>query len=434
MSQSFVSPFTGTVIEPTDVSYYALAFSSNTQLYWPQVVNGTQVPASRIMDCTPSTSGLSVALPDATQGSLGSDLFIRNKGTVPFTVTDVNGLNGVTVNNGVTVYFYLTNNTANVNGSWGVITLGTGTSSADAASLAGAGLTTVLGQLAVTSNISEVSVAPTISNTSRAVTYVWTAGVGTFTLPTYTNISAGWWIGFRNGGTGTLTIATQAPSKINGLSSITTNPGDSGFIYYESTTQNFFTVGLTNQSNVTFTSGTYDVDSIIGSTFNLTSYAPTIQTYVALSGTRTTTLNITLPAITQLYVLINNTASGTYNLSFNTTGSTSAPVVLSTGQVALVLSEASGLFTLSTSNAGTFFAVNGSATAPSFSFINDNATGMYLRGTSVLGLTANGTEILDLNGTNSLAPVISTPASLSIGGSETVTGTLTAGLISGGTF
>ena len=133
-------------------------------------------------------------------------------------------------------------------------------------------------------------------------------------------------------------------------------------------------------------------------------------------------------------MLINNTASGTYNLSFNTTGSTSAPVVLSTGQVALVLSEASGLFTLSTSNAGNFFAVNGSATAPSFSFINDSATGMYLRGTSVLGLTANGTEILDLNGTNSLAPVISTPASLLIGGSETVTGTLTAGLISGGTF
>ena len=91
MSQSFVSPFTGTVIEPTDVSYYALAFSSNTQLYWPQVVSGTQVPASRIMDCTPSTTGLSVALPDATQGSLGSDIFFRNKGSLAFTVTDING-------------------------------------------------------------------------------------------------------------------------------------------------------------------------------------------------------------------------------------------------------------------------------------------------------------------------------------------------------
>jgi len=428
MSQSFISPFTGTVIEPTDVSYYALAFSSNTQLYWPQVVSGTQVPASRIMDCTPSTSSLSIALPDATQGSLGSDLFIRNKGTVPFTVTDINGANGVTVNNGVTVYFYLTNNTANVNGSWGVITLGTGTSSADAASLAGAGLTTVLGQLAVTSNIAEVSIAPTLSDTSRAVTYVWTAGVGTFTLPAYTNISGGWWIGFRNSGTGTLTIAARTPSKINGLSSITANPGDSGFIYYESTTQNFFTVGLANQNNVTFTSGTYDVDSITSSPFNLTSYAPTIQTYVALSGTRTTPLSITLPAITQLYVLVNNTGSGAYSLSFNTSGSSSSPIVLATGQVALVLSEASGLFALTTSSAGTFFAVNGSATAPSFSFLNDTTTGLYLKGLSILGIAANSTEIIDINNTNTSAPVVTVNAS------EVVTGTLTANLISGGTF
>ena len=425
---TFTSPFTGTVIEPTDVSYYALSFSANTPLYWPQVVNGTQVPASRIMDCTPSTSGLKILLPDATQGSLGSDLFIRNKGTVPFTVTDVNGLNGVTVNNGVTVYFYLTNNTANVNGSWSVITLGTGTSSADAASLAGAGLTTVLGQLAVTSNIAEVSIAPTLSDTSRAVTYVWTAGVGTLTLPTYTTISTGWWIGFRNNGTGTLTIAAQTPSKINGLSSITTNPGDSGFIYYEATTQNFFTVGLANQNNVTFTSGTYDVDSITGSTFNLTSYAPTIQTYVALSGTRTTALTVTLPAITQLYVLINNTNSGAYSISFNTSGSVSSPVVLANGQVALVLSQASGLFALTTSSAAVFFANNGSATGPSYSFLNDTTTGLYLKGTSILGIAANSTEIIDINNTNTSAPLVSVAAALN------VTGTLTVGLISGGTF
>ena len=428
MSQSFVSPFTGTVIEPTDVSYYALTFTANTPLYWPQVANATQVPASRIMDCTTSTSGLEILLPDATQGSLGSDLFIRNKGTVPFTVTDVNGLNGVTVNAGVTVYFYLTNNTANVNGSWGVITLGTGTSSADAASLAGAGLTTVLGQLAVTSNIAEVSVAPTFNNASRAVTYVWTAGVGTFTLPAYTSLSTGWWIGFRNSGTGTLTIKPTSPSLINGLSSITTNPGDSGFIYYEATSQNFFTVGLAAQNNVTFTSGTYDVDSISGSTFNLTSFAPTIQTYVALSGTRSTTLNITLPAITQLYVLVNNTGSGAYNLSFNTSGSISSPVVLSSGQVALVLSEASGLFPLTVSSAAVFFANNGSATAPAYSFLNDSTTGLYLKGTSILGVAANGTEIIDVNAVNALAPVTTITGSLVVGG------TLSVNLISGGTF
>ena len=241
MSQSFVSPFTGTVIEPTDVSYYALSFSSNTQLYWPQVANGTQVPASRIMDCTPSTTGLSIQLPDATQGSLGSDIFIRNKGASPFTVTDVNGQYGVTVNTSVVIYFYLTNNTANVNGSWGVITLGTGTSSADAASLAGAGLTVVAGQLAVSSQVTEVSANVTFNDASRAYTYVWTGGVGYYTIPSSALLSNGWWVGFRNNGSGTLTIYTTNPSLINGLSSINLNPGDSGFIYYEASTGNFFT-------------------------------------------------------------------------------------------------------------------------------------------------------------------------------------------------
>jgi hypothetical protein len=436
MSQSFLSPFTGTVIEPTDVSYYPLAFTTNTQLYWPQIVNPElgQVPASRIMDCSTTVSGLTIFLPNALEGSLGTDIFIRNTGAVSFTVTDATGDAGRTVNPGVTIYFYLTNNTEDIGGIWGNITLGTGTSAADAASLAGAGLTTVLGQLAVSSNVVETSIIPSITNSSRANTYVWTAGVGTITLPAFNTLSGGWWVGFRNGGTGTLTIATQSPSLINGLSSITTNPGDSGFIYFESASQNFFTVGLAPQTNVSFTSGTYDVDSIVGSAFSLVSYAPTIQTYVALSGVRTSTLNITLPAITQLYVLINNTTSGAYSLSFNTSGSLSAPVVLSAGQIALVLSEPSGLFALSTTSANTFFATNGSATAPSYSFTNDNTTGMYLRGAGVLGLTANGAEILDLNGTNSLAPVVSTPGSILVGQNVTVTGTLTANLISGGTF
>jgi hypothetical protein len=430
MSQSFLSPFTGTVIEPTDVSYYPLTFTTNTQLYWPQIVNPElgQVPASRIMDCSTTVSGLTIFLPNALEGSLGTDIFIRNTGAVSFTVTDATGDAGRTVLPGVTTYFYLTNNTEDIGGIWGNITLGTGTSAADAASLAGAGLTTVLGKLAVTSNVVETPVAPTLNDGSRASTYVWTSGVGTITLPAFSTLSGGWWVGFRNNGTGTLTIAAQTPSLINGLSSITANPGDSGFIFFEASSTNFFTVGLAPQTNVSFTSGTYDVDSIIGSSFSLVSNAPTIQTYVALSGVRTSTLNITLPAITQLYVLINNTTSGAYSLSFNTSGSLSPAVVLAAGQVALVLSEPSGLFALSTTSTNTFFAANGSALLPSYSFVNDDTTGMYLRGVSVLGLTANGAEILDLNGTNSLAPFISAYASMN------VTGTLNASLISGGTF
>ena len=63
---SYINVFAGDVIQPTDVSYYALSFSTDTQLYWPAVVNPTQVPAARIMDCVASLGNLSIVLPDAS--------------------------------------------------------------------------------------------------------------------------------------------------------------------------------------------------------------------------------------------------------------------------------------------------------------------------------------------------------------------------------
>jgi len=421
MSQSFTSPFTGTVVEPTDVSYYALNFSQNTQLYWPAVVNPTQVPASRIMDCVPSTTGLTVLLPQGNQGSVGTDILIRNKGSVDFTVTDFDSSQSVTVTAGTSRYFYLSDNTTPA-GIWQNVQFGTGVSSADAASLQGAGLTTITGQLAVTSNVVEVSSIPNITNNSRAATFVWTSGNGTFTLPNPATLSGGWFIGFRNNGSGTLSITPTSPSLINGLSTISTNPGDSGYILFEQSTGTFFTVGWAVPANVTFSSSTYDVDSIVGNTLSLVSYAPIIQTYVALSGTRTATLNVVLPAITQIYILVNDTSSGAYNISFNVSGATTPPVTLSAGQVATVLSDGNQLFTLTQATTGVFLANNGSVTAPSFSFNADQHTGMYLLGTSVLGFTANSVELLNIDNTNTSSPQVSTPA------------TFNAGLIPGGTF
>lgn len=421
MSTTFTSPFTGTVVEPTDVSYYALSFSANTQLYWPAVVNPTQVPAARIMDCTPSTTGLVILLPQGNQGSVGTDILIRNNGLYDFVITDINSLQSVTVTHGTSRYFYLSDNTT-VAGVWQNVQFGTGTSAADAASLQGAGLTTISGQLAVTSNIVEVTSSPVITKNSRAATFVWNSGNGTFNIPNVATLSGGWFFGFRNNGSGTLNITPVSPSLINGVASISTNPGDSGFVMFEQSTGNFFTVGWAVPSNVTFTSATYDVDSIIGTSFSLVSYAPIIQTYVAISGTRTATLNITLPAITQLYVLVNNTSSGAYNLSFNVAGSVGSPIVLSAGQVATVLSDGNLLFSLTQTTSGVFLANNGSVSAPSHSFNFDTSTGMYLVGTSVLGLTANSVQMLRIDNSNTLSPQIATPA------------TFNAGLIPGGTF
>jgi len=417
----YTSPFTGTVVQPTDVSYYELNFSANVELFWPAVVNPEQDPAARIIDATPSTSSLVISLPAANQGALGTDILIRNMGADDFTVEDFDGTGSVLVEVGKSKYFYLVDNTTTA-GVWQNVEFGAGTSSADAATLAGYGLVALLGKLNTTQNIVEVSSPPTLTDASRASVFLWTSGNNTINLPTSTSLTAGWFIAFRNTGTGTLTFAPQGTSLINNNSTLDVNPAESGFIMFQQSTNDFFTVGLSVPSNVTFTSATYDVDSIIGNTFSLVSYAPIIQTYVALSGTRTATLAVTLPATTQLYVLVNDTGQPTYNITFQISGSLQTPISLADGAIALVLSDGNFLYVISQSTTSTFLGINGTAAAPTFSFINDSNTGMYLVGTSVLGLSANSTLMFEIDNTNTLSPQVSTPAAFN------------AGSISGGTF
>jgi len=417
----YVSPFTGTVVTPTDVSYYALAFNSTTPLSWPSTVNGSEVPAARIIDCVASTGGLSIALPEGDQGTLGADILFRNLGAFPFTITDFLGGASVTVPVGISKYFYLVDNSTTA-GTWNNVTFAAGTSYADAASLAGAGLTTVNGQLATTQNPIDITSTPTINNASRAATFVWNAGAGTFTLPAVSSLSPGWYIGFRNNGTGTLNINPTSPDTINGQTTIATNPGDSGFIMYDANSNGFITVGWVAPSSVTFTAATYDVDAIVGNTFNLTAFAPIIQTYIAQSGTRTATLAVTLPAITQIYILVNNTNQTGYNITFQNQGSSQPPFVLVAGAIVTMLSDGTNLYPLTTGSTGLFYASNGTASLPAYSFANDTHTGMYLDGTSVLGLSANSTELIRIDNSNPSQPLV------------TINARVDAQLINGGIF
>ena len=417
----YVSPFTGTVVTPTDVSYLALPFSTNQTLNWPSTVNGAEVVAARIIDCTASTSGLSIALPQGNQGTLGSDILFRNLGAFSFLVTDYTSGASFTVPVGISKYVYLVDNTTAA-GVWNNVTFAAGTSVADAASLAGAGLTTVDGQLATTQNLVDVTSSPVINDLSRAATFVWNGGAGAFNLPIFSSLSAGWFIGFRNNGSGSLTISPVSPSLINGQSSIIANPGDSGFIMYDSTSNGFVTVGFLTAPNVTFTAASYDVDTIVGNTLNLVSFAPVIQTYIAQSGTRTQTLAVTLPAITQIYILVNNTNQTGYNITFQNQGTSQPPFVLAAGSIVTMLSDGVNLYPLTTGSTGLFYATNGTAGLPSFSFNNDTHTGMYLVGTSVLGLSANSTQLVSIDNSNPSQPLV------------TVNARLTAQLISGGAF
>jgi hypothetical protein len=421
---TFTSPFTGDIVQPTDVSYLDLPFSADVVLAWPSYVapNSTEVAAARIIDCTPSTSGLTIKLPPGSQGSVGTDILFRNLGAVSFVVEDQSGDQSVTLAAGDARYFYLVDNTTE-DGIYHNFAYGVGTSSADAASLVGAGLTNIAGRLATTTTIVETSAAPTLTDSSRALAYIWAGGLQSIDLPTASSLSAGWYILFRNNGTGAVTFFPQGTSTVNGSPSQTFNPGDSGIVVFDYITGDFYTIGLAPSTNVTFSAATYDVDSIVGNTLSLVSNAPIIQTYEALSGTRTQTLAVTLPAITQLYILTNNTNQSSYNITFQISGSSQSPITFAAGVVGIVLSDGNYLYVLSQSTAGVFFANDGSASAPSFSFNSDDTTGMYLKSVGQLGFAANGTEMLLIDDSNPSAPAISTVATFNAEGG-----------IGGGTF
>lgn len=419
---TYVSPFTGDVVQQTDVTYYPLDFSADTQLYWPLVLNGEQVPASRIMDCTPSTSGLTVFLPNAAQGANGIDILFRNFGTDTFFVEQYGGGGSVSIAPGVSKYFYLSDNSTEA-GVWQNVTFGAGTSSADAASLAGPGLAAISGKLSTSQTVNTSSSVPTINNASRTQTYIWTGGNGTWNLPNPATLTAGWFIGFRNNGSGAVNIVPYAGSLINDTTNVTINPQDSGFIFFQSSTGEFYTLGLQTPANVTFSSAVYDVDSIIGPSLSLVSYAPIIQTYVNLSGTRTTDLTVTLPATTQLYILINDTTTTSYDIQFAISGSSAPPTVLAPGNIITALSDGNQLIILAQNSSTYFYAADGSALLPSFSFLSDTSTGMYLTGVGLLNFTANGANMMLIDNSVPANPVITTPANFTAEGG-----------IDGGTF
>jgi hypothetical protein len=68
------------------------------------------------------------------------------------------------------------------------------------------------------------------------------------------------------------------------------------------------------------------------------------------------------------------------------------------------------LFVISQTTTTVFFAANGSAAAPSFSFLSDTNTGMFLDASNVLGFSANGVEMMLLDNTAPLSPQVTTPA------------------------
>jgi hypothetical protein len=204
---SFTSPFTGQIVQPTDVSFRSITLTANTQLQWP--INGsvTDSVAARIMQVSSSSSAYGLYMPPANQTSVGQDALIRNTGGTAVTVYDYGGTNViVTVQPSQAQYIYITAN-PNESGTWGIIAFGLGSSNTDAATLAGYGLLAITNTLNTAYPVQTFGTNYTALTTDRATSYVWTGGSGTLTLSSVGTLGDNWFMLLRNGGTGTLTLS-----------------------------------------------------------------------------------------------------------------------------------------------------------------------------------------------------------------------------------
>ena len=113
---SYVNPYTGQTISPSQVGYEALTVSTDTVLEWP--INGnTDNVVANIIEVTATTTGIELFMPPATSVSTGQSALVRNIGVNTFTVVDTSGNTIVSIASGIAEYIYVTDNST-INGSW----------------------------------------------------------------------------------------------------------------------------------------------------------------------------------------------------------------------------------------------------------------------------------------------------------------------------
>jgi hypothetical protein len=396
---TYVNPYTGQTISPSQVGYENLTISTDTTLQWPVNGNTTSVVAN-IIEVTATTTSLKLIMPAATEVSVGQSTLIMNIGTNSFTVTD-NGSNTiVVVASGIAQYIYVTSNST-VNGTWEVVQFGAGTSSANAATLAGYGLTAINTTLNTSTAVTSFSSAYTFLTADRASMYVWTGGAGTATLSAATTVGSGWFIVIKNNGTGILNIALTGANTIDGNASAQLQIAES--LVVVSNGLNYFSYAYGQSATFFFTQL---VKNVTGGTVTLTSAeaASIIQEY---QGVLTSNCDVILPQTVQLYSLQNKT-TGSFTLTFKTSVGGATTVVLPQNQTIIAICDGTNVYNAQTSTSSFINALtigNGSAAAPSLSFTGDAVTGLYLAASNQLGFAVNGVNGATLTPTGLLVPV-----------------------------
>ena len=338
---TYTDVFGGANIYPSELSYSALALSADITLSWPEETATNQNLATRIMDVTPSTSGVSIRLPAANKTSTGNTILFNNRGASTFTVRDSAGTQIVTVAAGTLWQVYLTGN-ATAAGTWQSLQYGASASQANASSLAGTGIVAVGTLLSQSVPITTFSANYAAGVSDRAKMYKWTGAAGTFTLPSAATVGNDWFCYLRNSGSGAIVATPSGINTIDGSASLSFQPGESAIIVCDGS--NFNTIGFGKSAIFAFDYTVIDVSGGAG-TYTLTGSELNRVAY-RFTGTLTGNRVVEVPATVQQY-WVDNATTGAYTFDVEPSGG-GAGVSISQGERAILYCDGTDVLNAAT--------------------------------------------------------------------------------------
>ena len=463
---SFQNLFGPGPVVPANPSYEALTIAATTTLVWPQETTGGVPFVAQQMDVTASEPNLFLQMPPANTGSCGAIALITNVGTNAFVVTDNAGNQIAILNASQTWLITLTSNGSQA-GTWRGYQIGSTTSSAVAAGLAGNGLQA--NGVALQTSLPPVLVPANalISVGNRATAVTWTGGNGTLQLDQTATLGPGWFCLIRNQGTGTLSLSTSGDLLNGSSSTIAMSPGQSGIVV--AGVGNFYTFGALF-TTVGITAGGTGATSAPSALVNLGGSTLGIQIFGATSPQAVTSLlGLTNQSLTEATISSNQVLAAT---SSNTAFVATAPLTLTlplttslTTSFAFAISAAGGAVTVNPQasdriNGGSIGVAETIGSGQSCYFFTDangnwytlfgpglGGTTLNLSGSSTIGgaLFVAGESFLEggasvtgnmvVTGAGSFSSTLSSTGNLSTGASLSVTQNATIGnaLAVGGT-
>jgi len=431
VASNYQNVFGGTAIYPSDVSYLPLALTEDTVLQWPlEAATGSNLVA-RIIDVTP-TGTFSIFMPDATETAPGQTTLFNNLGPSTITIKSAAGDTLLSILAGTQWQLYLTNSSTTA-GSWRTYQMGATTAQAQAATLAGAGLVASGSTLSQSTPVTTFNTNYIAGAPDRAGAYVWTGGVGSYTLPSASSVGNNWFVSVRNGGSGDLTVHPAGSETIDGAATLVLQPGDSTSFVTDAT--NWFTIGLGRRAVFAFDYTSIDMTgqsspyTLANSELNRIAYK--------FVGTLTANMQIVMPATIQQYWVDNETTGGSYTLSIGVSGQVpfitvtrgSRGIFYSDGTQIVNADTASIAFPIAVSQGGT-----GSTTAGG-ALINlggtSVGTALFTAANAAAGRTAITAAVRGANNDITSLTGLTTPLSIAQGGTGTGTAATNGQLLIG---